>query len=95
MGKLPGQQSPTVIFAKAPRDLDTRRDRPLGRCGGWAPRGCPPTGYSNDDIYFLEVCTYSMACENNEELFRVNAEQPFHCKVNEAGFRKLREYLTS
>ena len=94
MGKLPGQRSPTVIFAKAPSTLNTRVGRPLGRCGGWAPHGCPPIGYSNDDIYFLEVCMYSMACTNNDELFSVRAEQPYHCKVDETGFRRLEALLT-
>ena len=93
MGKLPGQTTPTVIFAKAPKELDTTRHRPLGRCGGWAPKGCPPQGYSNDDIYFLEVCAYSMACKNNRELFTVNAEEPFHCEVDETGFKRMRDYL--
>lgn len=94
MGKLPGQRSPSVIFAKAPRELNTRVGRGLGRCGGWAPHGCPPIGYSNDDIYFLEVCSYSLACKNNEELFSVKAEEPFRCEVDEKGFHRLAEYLT-
>ena len=95
MGKLPGQRSPTVVFAKAPKELDTSRGRSLAHCGGWAPKGCPPNGYSNDDIYFLEVCLYSLACTNNVELFTIGAAQPFHCQVNSAGFRKLQGYLTS
>ena len=94
MGKLPGQQSPTVIFAVAPSSLNTRGGRALGRCGGWAPNGCPPAGYSNDDIYFLEVCLYSLACANHDELFTVRAEQPFQCHVDQAGFRRLQALLT-
>ena len=31
--------------------------------------------------------------ENNRELFTVNAEQPFHCEVDEDGFQRMREYL--
>ncbi len=46
------------------------------------------------DIFFLEVCAYSMSCANRDELFTVRAEQPFHCRVDQRGFRKLQEYLT-
>ena len=97
MGRLPGQTSPTVYFARAPKTLDTtaRGGRPLGTCGGWAPMGCPPVGYSNDDIFFLEVCVYSMACENNEELFEIGAEQPFTCRISQPGFRQMVSYLTA
>ena len=42
MGKLPGQQTPTIVFAHAPASLDTHGRRPLGRCGGYHPNGCPP-----------------------------------------------------
>ena len=99
MGKLPGQRSPTIIFAHAPHLLDTRGGgpvwdpRPLGQCGGWAPNGCPPTGYSNDDIFFMEVCAYSMVCANHETLFTIEAEQPFVCEVEAAGVRRLQQYL--
>ena len=59
MGKLPGQRSPTVIFAKAPSELDIaksrrERGRPLNKCGGYSPSGCWAGAYANDDIYFLE-----------------------------------------
>ena len=34
-----------------------------------------------------------MACKNNDELFTINADQPFHCKVDEQGFRRMQGYL--
>ena len=39
--QLPGQRSPTIIFAQAPRDLDIAGRRPLERCGGYQPRITP------------------------------------------------------
>ena len=95
MGKLPGQQTPTIIFAKAPSELDYLGDRPLGRCGGYSPNGCGKHAYSNDDIYFLEVCMFSKICINNFDLFTLQAGEWFHCQVHEKGFRELQAYLTS
>ena len=94
MGRLPGQQTPTVIFATPPSALDPRGPRPLGRCGGYSPQGCGNWAYSNDDIYFLEVCMYSKMCSNREELFRVEAKERFTCEVDPAGFRELQALLT-
>ena len=94
MGRLPGQRTPTLIFAQAPSTLDAEGWRPLGRCGGYSPQGCGRHAYSNDDIYFLEVCMYSKICENNEDLFRVPAEENFHCQVSTEGFRELQRFLT-
>ena len=57
------------------------------------------SGYACAHLRFLartpakEVCAYSMACKNNEELFRVGAEQPFRCQVDERGFRRLQGHL--
>jgi len=53
MGRLPGQRSPTVIFATAPSEMDTTRKakdggRPLGHCGGYNPAGCWAGAYAND-----------------------------------------------
>ena len=52
-------------------------------------------GYSNDDIFFMEVCAYSLVCANRNELFKLRAEQPFTCQVSQQGFRKLQALLTS
>ena len=56
-GKLPGQRSPTLIFARAPGTLDTNGDRKLDQCGGYQPEGCWSGTYANDDIFFLgDLC---------------------------------------
>ena len=93
MGKLPGQQTATIIFAKAPNSLDAAGGRPLGRCGGYSPQGCGRQAYSNDDIYFLEVCMFSKICANNWELFQLGPGDWFHCQISETGFRELQSYL--
>ena len=72
-----------------------RWGRPLGRCGGYQPKGCWDGAYANDDIFFLEACAYAMSCANADELFRVRAREPFHCRVSERGVRRLQHYLTS
>lgn len=94
-GMLPGQQSPSVLFAQEPGSLDVSGDRPLGHCGGYSPQGCGRQSYSNDDIYFLEVCVYSMICHNSDELFAMKVGHRFHCRINEEGFRRMQRYLTS
>lgn len=95
LGKLRGQTTRTIVFAAAPATLEVDGTRPLGRCGGFAPAGCQPLGYSNDDIFFLEVCIYSLVCSNRDELFLLRAGQPFTCQLDEAGFWRLHRYLTA
>jgi len=93
LGRLPGQGSDTIIFARAPNTLFTDGDRSLGTCGGFAPRGCNWDAYTNDDIFFLEVCLYSMICANADELFRIEQDEDWHCVVSPAGFRRLQRLL--
>ena len=50
LGRLPGQRTPTIIFARAPNSLDAEGERPLAHCGGYSPQGCGPYSYSNDDM---------------------------------------------
>lgn len=92
-GKLPGQRTPTIIFANAPNSLNAEGRRPLGRCGGYSPQGCGRWAYSNDDIFFLEVCMYSKICSNNAELFALKPEERFRCHVSRDGFRELQALL--
>ena len=95
MGMLPGQTSATIIFAQPPNSLDAEGDRPLAQCGGYSPQGCGKHAYSNDDIFFLEVCMYSKICAYNWELFQLGPGDWFHCQISEEGFRELQAYLTS
>ena len=94
MGRLPGQRSPSIIFATPPSALDATGPRPLGKCGGYSPQGCGNWAYSNDDIFFLEVCMYTKICRNADDLFRVKAEETFHCDVSVEGFRELQRILS-
>ena len=98
-GLLPGQKSKTLIFSRAPNDLDpSGKDghKPLGQCRGWVPPQKPKGGvygYATDDIYFLEVCLYNQICENGAELFDIQQDQPFVCRFSETRFRELQEIL--
>lgn len=53
-GLLPGQNSPVMVFARAPKTLDPDPSggKPLGMCGGWRP---PELGWGCRDG--CELCT--------------------------------------
>jgi len=93
LGRLPGQRSPRIVFSTAPSELDTAGARPLGKCGGYKPRGCGWQSYANDDIFFLEVCIYAKICRNRDKLFRLRRGEFFICDVDEEGFRDLQHLL--
>ena len=96
LGKLPSQGSNTIIFATAPNSLDAAHGRTFDTCGGFAPNGCGTFGYANDDIFFLEICMFSMICANRESLFRVGRDQAWHCDVGDgSGFRELQRLLAT
>ena len=50
--------------------------------------------YGQWDIFFLEVCSYSVMCENRDELFELPAGKLFTCKLSDEGVRRLQSYLT-
>ena len=50
-------------------------------------------GFTNDDIYFMEICLFNQLCENNDELFRLDPGENFVCKVSEARFAELERLL--
>lgn len=50
--------------------------------------------YGQWDIFYLEVCTYSVMCENRDELFTLPAGKLFTCKLSDEGVRQLQSYLT-
>ena len=81
------------IFATPPSWLDIEGSRPLGRCGGYSPQGCGSWAYSNDDIYFMEVCIYALTCENADELFQLERGEWFRCDFSTSGFRRLQHLL--
>ena len=93
-GRVPGQRTPRIVFANAPGEVDIRGSDglpALGTCAG-TPHECV-VGYSNDDIFFLEVCIYSKICANRDELFRLGASEMFTCRVSDAGLTELQQLL--
>ena len=77
-GLLPGQKSPLMKFAHAPRDLDTRDYEDPSRTGSWwlDPHD---THYAVSDVFFAEVCMLSSMCSNREELFTIGRGDDFTC----------------
>jgi len=98
-GLLPGQASKKIVFAKAPKDLDPhpRGGRPVGRCGGWRPRGTGSCegGYATDSVFFLEVCLFHMLCRNSDELWVLERGDEFVCDFSDEAFGELQNLLTS
>ena len=100
-GKLPGQRSSTIVFSKAPRELDPSptSGKPFGECRGFREQKAIQSdphcsrGYATDDIYFLEVCLFNFMCENGDDLFRLNAGQPWTCRMSSTRFHRLRDLL--
>ena len=97
-GQLPGQRIPAIKFAVAPKELDLGANSPrsLGKCGGWHPQEAPSDGvfgYTNDDIYFLEVCVFNEICKNSRQLFSVEADETFMCDFSPARFSELESIL--
>lgn len=94
-GLLPGQGAPNIKFSYAPKDMDVNGlEHSLGRCAGWHP-GEPPGksgglfGFTNDDIYFMEICLFNQICENKQELFELVVGQEFVCDFSPTRFAEL------
>jgi len=64
------------------------------RCSGYSNGRCDRNrGFANDDIFPLEACLFSQVCANRDELFRLNAGEPFVCDIDIPGFRHLEQML--
>ena len=106
-GRLPGQGSAGIRFAKAPRTLDATGSsgKPLDGCCGWLPNSTLAPwstahrqhayGFATDDVFFLEVCIFNQICRNHEDLFTLNAGDVFHCDFSEESFHDLQKILLS
>ena len=93
-GKLHGQYGKKIRFANAPRDMDLNNEPPFGCCHGWTDTGCQlDTNFANDDIYYLEVCLFSMICANRDVLFEIRALEDFQCSFDDEGFDLLKRLL--
>jgi len=96
-GWLPGQNSMTILFARAPSSLDPAGStgKPLGEMKGWVPPQVPEGGYgyATDDIFYLEVCMMDMICSNGFDLWTLKVGDRFVCLLSPAGMRELQTLL--
>lgn len=100
LGKLPGQGGIRIRVATPLRDLaPDGLSRPLARCGGWHPTmpknetGAYAFGYTNDDIFYLEVCLLAAMCTNAETLFKLRVGEEFTCEFSTERFASLAALL--
>mmetsp|Transcript_36457 Transcript_36457/g.116120 ORF Transcript_36457/g.116120 Transcript_36457/m.116120 type:complete len:147 (+) Transcript_36457:163-603(+) len=76
-------------FAVAPRDMDLSRHRSPVECIA----GPCDSHFSVDNVYFAEVCLLSTVCSNQDELFSLDAHQPFRCTFDPFQFHQLASSL--
>ena len=67
-----------IIFSLAPSNLDMRD---FNSREGW---------YSENDIYYLEVCTLNEMCANRDELWTLKMGDPFFCQFDSAEWQQTR-----
>ena len=91
-GHVHGQTTPQIVFAVAPGNIpiDGSIDDELPSLMHFDSN---VSAYDQASIFFLEVCTYSVLCENNEALFKLSAGELFTCKVSADGIRRLQAML--
>ena len=92
-GRLPGQGSAKIRFAKAPKELDMRDMDDPHRLRSSFPGGDDGWHYAVSDVYFGEVCVLSTICRNSWQLFSVERGEDFECDFDEEGFRRLQASL--
>ena len=87
-GRLPGQGSAGIRFAKPPKDLDTREFDNPSLAGSWwtEPHW---QHYAVSDVFFGEVCILSTICKNSWQLFTVRRGERFDCDYYDAGYQTL------
>jgi len=93
-GMLDWQDSKEIMFARAPKTVSMDGVPPFGHCSGYTDAPCNDwEGFANDDIFYLEVCLFSMLCKNSDELFKLNVGERFICDFSEEGFSLLQQLL--
>jgi len=93
-GLLNSQGKKEIMFARAPNTMYIDGYPPLGRCSGWTDAPCDDyVGYANDDIYYIEVCLFSMVCKNSDALFQLEVGERWICDFDLEGFMSLQEML--
>merc|ERR1712031_149562 len=93
MGKLPGQGGVEIQFATPPSSIAF--DGPwFHHCTGYKTAPCSSShGFANDDVFFTEVCTYSIICSNGNELLDLSDGQSWRCNLSDSGMQWLKEKL--
>ena len=86
-GKLPGQSSKTIRFAKAPRSLKLEEfwQPPAGCVSG----DCITQSYAVSDVFYVEACLISRVCTNRDQLFKLGVGQDFVCELDRKAYGRL------
>ena len=50
-------------------------------------------GFTNYDIFFLEVCTLDAICDNRDRIWELERGEEFHCDLSEDAFRSFQHKL--
>ena len=93
-GRLPGQGSNQINFATPPStlllaDMTTDADGALSDTRG------RETGYKMTDVTYLEYCILNEICANNEQLFKVQPDEPFFCEHSQERYDAFRDLMLS
>jgi len=93
-GKLPGQGSRAIKFARAPKTVSFDGYPRFGECSGYTNAACSKeSGFANDDIFYLELCLFAMVCSNHARLFELEVAEEWECDWSEDGFATLQALL--
>ena len=89
-GKLPGQNTRSIRFAKAPKSLVIEEFwRPPAGCVNGA---CDQNHYAVSDVFYVEACLISSVCRNRDELFStIDVGQDFVCDFDGQAYERLQE----
>ena len=84
-----GDSGGELLFSLAPSALDLGPFYVSGGTGAYQGDGY----YSENDIYYLEVCVLNEICSNRNALFSARVGEHFRCAYDVAGHTALREAL--
>ena len=88
-GKLPGQNTRALRFAKAPGSLVIEEFwRPPAGCVNGA---CDEYHYAVSDVFYVEACLISFICSNRDQLFEVGVGVDFVCDLDADAYARLQE----
>ena len=79
-----------LIFSLAPNSLDLAPFYVRGGTGAYQGDGY----YSENDIYYLELCVLNEICANRAQLFALDSGDAFKCDFDAAGHESLKRALT-